>query len=64
MKTKIAYSPFLCVVLVYTQLVLNKPIACSLLAYRVYPGPSMVSDNSISGETVIYEAFVLMGEIW
>ena len=27
MKTKIAYSPFLCVVLVYTQLVLNKPIA-------------------------------------
>ena len=30
---------------------------------RVQPGPSRVSDSPVSAENVIYEAFVLMGEL-
>ena len=37
-------------------------VQCSLVQ-RVWPGPSRVSDSLVSAETVIYEAFVLFGEI-
>jgi hypothetical protein len=30
---------------------------------RVYPGPSRVFDSPVSAENVIYEDFVLMGEL-
>ena len=30
---------------------------------RVYPGPSRVSDSPVSAENIIYEDFVLMGEL-
>ena len=31
---------------------------------RVYPGPSSVSDSPVSAGNVIYEDFVVMGELW
>ena len=44
----------------------KKPGGSNLFIYQARggtPGPSRVSDSPVSAENVVYEAFVLMGEL-